>query len=256
MILARVYYIRDIADSFSQELLQWLQNPFKKNSRFPLYNLTILLFIIIGLFIWSFTECFVIYRLSTIREKQQLFQRLKLEKELVKQEIEKRKISDQNQELLKNQKIQLEKEIIILKNNLKDKIAQNYRLIEEREKEQENLEKLEIQQTQKIQNLQTIIKKYEQEILILEVWQDKSQELEEIKQEKENLLLQLEEQENLEQESKQHIQSLRKKIEVLMIQNKKMNKRSMIYMNYSCLMKSLFNNEKKLYKKSLRDKLT
>ena len=219
LILARVYYIRDIADSFSQELLQWLQNPFKKNSRFPLYNLTILLFIIIGLFIWSFTECFVIYRLSTIREKQQLFQRLKLEKELVKQEIEKRKISDQNQELLKNQKIQLEKEIIILKNNLKDKIAQNYRLIEEREKEQENLEKLEIQQTQKIQNLQTIIKKYEQEILILEVWQDKSQELEEIKQEKENLLLQLEEQENLEQESKQHIQSLRKKIEVLMIQN-------------------------------------
>ncbi|WP_231586015.1 hypothetical protein [Crocosphaera watsonii] len=198
----------------------------------------------------------MIYRLSTIREKQQLFQRLKLEKELVKQEIEKRKISDQNQELLKNQKIQLEKEIIILKNNLKDKIAQNYRLIEEREKEQENLEKLEIQQTQKIQNLQTIIKKYEQEILILEVWQDKSQELEEIKQEKENLLLQLEEQENLEQESKQHIQSLRKKIEVLMIQNKKMNKRSMIYMNYSCLMKSLFNNEKKLYKKSLRDKLT
>ena len=55
--------------------------------------------------------------------------------------------------------------------------------------------------------------------MILEVWQDKSQELEEIKQEKDDLLLQLEEQQNLEQESKQHIQSLGKKIEVLMIQN-------------------------------------
>ena len=218
-ILARVYYIRDTAEKFSQELLQWIQNPFEKNARFPIYNLTILLFIIGGLFIWSFTECFLIYRLLTIREKHQLFQRLKLEKELVKKEKEKRKIADQNQELLENKQIQLQKEITILQNNLKEKISQNYRLIEEREKEQKKLEKLEIQQTQKIQNLQAIIKEYEQEILILEVWQDKSQELEEIKQEKDNLLLQLEEQQNLEQESKQHIQSLRKKIKVLIIQN-------------------------------------
>ncbi|MGK7878717.1 MAG: type II toxin-antitoxin system HicA family toxin [Crocosphaera sp.] len=218
-ILARVYYIRDTAEKFSQELLQWIQNPFEKNARFSVYNLTILLFIIGGLFIWSFTECFLIYRLLTIREKQQLFQRLKLEKELVKKEKEKRKIADQNQELLENKQIQLQKEITILQNNLKEKISQNYRLIEEREKEQKKLEKLEIKQTQKIQNLQAVIKEYEQEILILEVWQDKSQELEEIKQEKDDLLLQLEEQQNLEQESKQHIQSLRKKIEVLIIQN-------------------------------------
>ncbi len=218
-ILARVYYIRDNAEIFSQELLQWIQNPFEKNAHFPIYNLTILLFITGGLFVWSFTECFLIYRLLTIREKQQLFQRIKLEKKLVKQEIEKREIADQNQEMLRNKQIKLQKEIKILQNNLKEKISQNYRLIEEREKEQKKLEKLEIKQTQKIQNLQAIIKEYEQEILILEVWQDKSQELEEIKQDKDDLLLQLEEQQNLEQESKKHIQSLRKKIEVLIIQN-------------------------------------
>ncbi|MDJ0580741.1 type II toxin-antitoxin system HicA family toxin [Crocosphaera sp.] len=218
-ILARVYYIRNTTEKFSQELLQWIHNPFEENARFSIYNLTILLFIIGGIFIWSLTECFLMYRLLTIREKQQLFQRIKLEKELVKKEKEKRKIADKNQELLENKQIQLQKEITILQNNLKEKISQNYRLIEEREKEQKKLEKIEIQQTQKIRNLQAIIKEYEQEILILEVWQDKSQELEEIKQEKDNLLLQLEEQQNLEQESKKHIQSLRKKIEVLIIQN-------------------------------------
>ncbi|MDJ0729565.1 MAG: type II toxin-antitoxin system HicA family toxin [Crocosphaera sp.] len=218
-ILARVYYIRDISENFSQELLQWFQNPFEKNTRFPIYNLTILSFIIGGLFIWSFSECFLSYRLLTLREKEQLSQRLKLEKELVKQEIEKRKIADQNQEILRNQQIQLQKEIAILQDNLKEKLVQNSRLIEEREKEQKKLEELENYQTQKIHNLQTIIKEYEQEILIMEVWQDKSQELEEIKQEKNNLLLQLEEQQNLEKESKKQIKSLRKKIENLITQN-------------------------------------
>ncbi|MDJ0597349.1 MAG: type II toxin-antitoxin system HicA family toxin [Crocosphaera sp.] len=220
LIIARVYYISNISEEFSQELLQWLENPFERNSRFPIYNLTILLFIIGGLFIWSFIECFVSYRLLTLREKEQLSQRLKLEKELVKQEIDKRKIADQNQEMLKYQQIQLQKEITILQDNLKEKLVQNSRLIEEREKERKKLEELENYQTQKIQNLQTIIQEYEQEILILEVWQEKSQELEEIKQEKNYLLLQLEEQQVLEKESKKQIKSLREKIELLMTQNK------------------------------------
>ncbi|MDJ0662179.1 MAG: type II toxin-antitoxin system HicA family toxin [Crocosphaera sp.] len=219
LFLARVYYIKDSSDNFSQELLRWLQNPLEKNTRFPIYNLTILLFIIGGLFVWSFSESFLTYRLLTLKEKEQLFQRLTLEKELVKQEIEKRKIADQNQEILKNQQIQLQKEITILQNNLKDKLSQNSRLIEEREKERKKLEALENNQSQKIQNLQTIIKEYEQEILILEVWQEKSQELEEIKAEKNSLLLQLEEQQNLEKENKKQIQSLRKKIEILTTQN-------------------------------------
>ena len=80
LILARVYYIRDTAEKFSQELLQWIQNPVENNARFPIYNFTILLFIIGGLLLWIFTECFLIYRLVTIREKKQLFQRIKNQK--------------------------------------------------------------------------------------------------------------------------------------------------------------------------------
>ena len=97
LILARVYYIRDTAEKFSQELLQWIQNPVENNARFPIYNFTILLFIIGGLLLWIFTECFLIYRLVTIREKKQLFQRIKLEQDLVKQEQERKKIAYQNQ---------------------------------------------------------------------------------------------------------------------------------------------------------------
>ncbi|MEL4898122.1 type II toxin-antitoxin system HicA family toxin [Crocosphaera sp. Alani8] len=219
-IIARVYYIRDTSENFAKELLRWLQNPFKKNTIFPIYNLTILLFIIGGLFIWSFTECFLSYRLLILRKKEQLFQKLKLEQQLVKQETEKRKIADQNQKILENQHIQLQKEISLLQNNLKEKVVQNSRLIEEREKEHQKLESLEIHQTQKIRNLQAIIEEYEQEILILEIWQDKSQELEDIKQERNYLLLQLEEQQNLEQTSKNQIQSLREKIETLITQNR------------------------------------
>ncbi len=149
LILGRVYYIRDISEQFSQELLQWLQNPFQENSRFPVYNLTILLFIIGGLFIWSLIEFFLSYRLFTLTQKEQLSQRLKLEKELVKREIEKRKIADQTQEILKNQQIQLQKEMAILQDNLQEKVAQNLRLIQEREKEQKKLEELEGYQSQK-----------------------------------------------------------------------------------------------------------
>ncbi|WP_107668501.1 type II toxin-antitoxin system HicA family toxin [Cyanothece sp. BG0011] len=218
LLLGRVYYINIVSGNFQQELLQWLNNPLENNNRFPVYNLTILLFIIGGLFIWIFTEFFLIYRILTHREKQQLSQRLKLEKDLVQQEIEKRKIADQNQEILKNKQTKLKKEIDILQNNLKEKIAQNSRLIKEREKEQQKLEELENKQTQKIKNLQKIIKEYEQEILILEVWQEKSQELETIKEEKNNLLLELSEYENLERKSKQQIKSLREKIELLMKQ--------------------------------------
>ncbi|MDJ0843246.1 type II toxin-antitoxin system HicA family toxin [Crocosphaera sp.] len=143
LILARVYYIQDFSDSFSQELLQWLENPFQNNTRFPIYNLTLLSFIIGGLFIWSFSECFLSYRLLTLKENEQLSQRLSWEKKLLKQEI-----------------------------------------------------------------------------LILEFWQEKSQDLEEITEEKNHLLLQLEEQQNLEQESKKQIQFLREKIELFTTQNK------------------------------------
>ncbi|WP_035798255.1 type II toxin-antitoxin system HicA family toxin [Crocosphaera chwakensis] len=218
LLLGRVYYINIISESFQQELWQWLNNPLQNNSRFPVYNLTILLFIIGGLFIWSFTEFFLTYRILTHREKEQLSRRLELEQELVKQEIEKRKIADQNQDILRNKQSKLQKEIAILQNNLKEKINQNSRLIEEREKEQQKLEELENKQTQKIKNLQKIIKEYEQEILILEVWQERSQELETIKQEKNNLLVELSEYENLERKSKEQINSLREKIKLLMAQ--------------------------------------
>ncbi len=218
LLLGRVYYINNISVNFQQKLSQWLSNPFANNSRFPVYNLTILLFIIGGLFIWSFTEFFLTYRILTHREKEQLSRRIELEKELVQQEIEKRKIADQNQDILRNKQSKLKKEIAILQNNLKEKINQNSRLIEDREKEQQKLEELENKQTQKIKNLQKIIKEYEQEILILEVWQERSQELETIKQEKNNLLLELSEYENLERKSKEQVNSLREKIKLLMTQ--------------------------------------
>lgn len=218
LLLGRVYYINMISENFQEELLQWLKNPFVNNSRFTIYNLTILLFIIGGLFIWSFTEFFLTYRILTYREKEQLSRRLELEKELVKQEIEKRKISDQNQDILRNQQSKFKKEIAILQNNLKDKINQNSRLIEEREKEQQKLEELENKQAQKIKNLQKIIKEYEQEILILEVWQEKSQELETIKQERNDLLAELSDYETLERKSKEQINSLREKIKLLITQ--------------------------------------
>lgn len=81
LILGRVYYIRDVSQKFSQEFLQWLQNPWQNNSRFTVYNLTILLFMISGLFIWSLSEYFLINRVLTLKEKEQLSQRIKLEKD-------------------------------------------------------------------------------------------------------------------------------------------------------------------------------
>ncbi|MDJ0508789.1 MAG: type II toxin-antitoxin system HicA family toxin [Crocosphaera sp.] len=202
LILGRVYYVSNIYPNFQEELFHWLQNPFEKNNRFPTYNLTILLFIIAGLLLWSFVEYFLFYRLFMIREKEQLFQKLELEKALFQKEVQ-------------TQQLELEKK---LKRNLQYKIEQNLYFIEQQEKKQKELETLDSYQTEHIQNLQATIDEYEQEILRLEKLQDQSQELEDIKQEKNNLSLKLEEKKQLEEKNKKHIESLKDKINKLMVQ--------------------------------------
>ena len=112
----------------------------------------------------------------------------------------------------------MQKEILILQENLEEKITQNLHLIKEREKEQKRLEEVDKIQNNKIEELQTIIDEYEQEIVQLEKLQEKSQELEEIKQEKNNIFWELQQQKELEKKGKQQIESLRKNIEILINQ--------------------------------------
>lgn len=164
-ILGRIYYLKKQSPSFQEDLLQWSQNLFSKNSRFQLYSAVMVAFLGSGITLWTIGESVRIYR------------------RLLRQEIA---TEQQKRELIEQEKRNLHKEAQRLKQQLEIQKQQNFLRIEQEQQQRNQLNLEQKQKQQKIKELQATIRQYESQINEytedLEVYQTFQNELEETQQ--------------------------------------------------------------------------
>ncbi|MEZ2248118.1 type II toxin-antitoxin system HicA family toxin [Microcoleus sp.] len=142
-IIGRVYYVRGVPPTFSEDYNDWIKEPFKVTGSRTLYTSTVVLFFVSGLSAWIIIELV----LSAKRKEQHL---------------------------ARQQGEQLQREIQQIKLQLEEKNQQTIELISQRERGLAELESYRQEQEQNKRELENQIASYESELALKEQQQQET----------------------------------------------------------------------------------
>lgn len=158
-VIGRVYYVRNKPPTFIQDYTRWIKSPLSFSGANAIYTLTVLLFMLGGFSTWMILE-WVLYQKRT-----------------------QYKLAQQKQQQLLEKQEQLHKQAQSLQRQLQDKLQQIHVLLEQRQHDRSELENYQALQAQQIQQLESAIARYEDQLAFQEAQQhDKTQKLEQLQQ--------------------------------------------------------------------------